>query len=90
MNLVRHIETSCLSVLSLVNVVDGPFLTKLVGKLANTNILTFRILVVHNLDDSAILDILQVVLRVLEFLEPSSVGRPDLQVSSASGVLDVQ
>jgi hypothetical protein len=58
MDLVWNIESSSLSVFSLVNIVDVPLLAQLVCELSDSNILALTVLPVENLDDSAILDIL--------------------------------
>ena len=89
-DLVWDIEASSLSVFGLVDIVNGPFLTELVCELSNSNVLSLRVLASSDLDDSAILNILEVVLRELELLEPSSVGVPELQVSCLTRILDIK
>jgi hypothetical protein len=72
--LVWNVKSSGLSVFSLVNIVNLPFLTELVCELSDSNVLAFTILLVEDLNDFTVLNIFEVVLRVLESLEPSSIG----------------
>jgi len=74
MDLVWSVESCGLSVLSLVDIVNCPFLAQLICELTDTNILAFFVLVVDDLNDSAITNILEVVLGELELLEPTSIG----------------
>jgi len=89
-DLVWGVESSSLFVFSFINIFNLPFLTELIDQFADSYVLALSILLVGDLDDSAIFFILEVVLRVLEFLEPSSISGPDLQVSSVTRVLDVE
>jgi hypothetical protein len=84
MNLVRNVKSRGLSVFSLINIINLPFLTELVCELRDSDVLTFTILLVNDLNDLAILNIFEVVLRVLEFLEPCSISFEDLQVVCVS------
>jgi hypothetical protein len=78
MNLIWNIESSGLSVLSLINIINGPLLAQLLLELAYSNILAFTIFVVDDFNHSTISCIGEVVLFVLELLEPSSIGTPNL------------
>jgi hypothetical protein len=89
-DLVRYVQTRSFSVFSFVNVVNLPFLTQLISELGNSYVLTLTVLLVDDFNDSAIFNILEVVLRELESLEPTSIGGPELQVVCVSRVLDIK
>jgi len=77
MNLIWCVETSGLGVFSFVDVGDGPFLAELISELTDSNIGTFFIFTVDDLNDSAgILSVLEVILRIFELLEPFAIGSP--------------
>jgi len=90
MDLIWSVKSSHLAVLSSVNIGDCPFLTELVSELGNSDVLSFSILTVEDLNDSVVFGVLQIVLGVLELLEPSSIGGPELQVVGVATVLDVE
>jgi hypothetical protein len=89
-NLVWIVETCCLGILSLINILDGPFLPDLVVFSLDDNMLTFLIITTLDGKDSVVLHIDEVVLCVVELLPPLTVCVPDLHVSSLSTSIDVK
>lgn len=90
MNLVWCIHALSLQVLGSINIDDCPFLVDSVGLLGDSACLAFSVLRSFDLEDSFIFDVHQVVLIVLELLEPSSVSGPDLHVACSTGLLNIE
>jgi len=74
----------------MVNIDKSPFLLDGVCLLADGDSTTLNISTLEHFKDSAVLNVDEVVLFILELLEPASIGVPELNVIASSSVGDVK
>jgi hypothetical protein len=83
------IESTSLILSSLIKIDNLPLLVSSSVVAPNTNWVTFLILGTLDIKDLVVSPVDELVVLVLEKLEPSLVGAPDLHVIGSTSILDV-
>jgi hypothetical protein len=83
------IKSLGLNLVSLVKIKNVPLLVSTAVVVVHTNSLTFNIFRSSNIKDLVVSPIDELVLLILEKLEPSRVGTPDLHVIGSTRALDI-
>jgi len=84
-----RVETLLSILFSLVEINNLPLLTFAFVICPNTNSLSFLVLGIFHIKHLTALPVDELVVLILEHLEPSGVGAPDLHVVGSSSILDV-
>jgi hypothetical protein len=79
----------CLDFLGFIKVDNSPFLVRLSVISPNNDSLSFFISSTSDIENFLILNVNELLINILEDLEPSWVGAPDLHVVGLSGVFNV-
>jgi hypothetical protein len=77
------------NLLGFISIDDSPSLVQTIMSVPNKNFLSFTILSLIDIKCLLVLDVNEVLTSVLEDLEPSRVGAPDLHFVSSSSTLNV-